>query len=175
VTGTTGPHNAALPFTLKRERQVIGSREIVTTTEKVHGLLRLHGDTLTIQWRVARSTDTIGTEIRTDEEVDPVREVTIPLAGIAGATVRQHWTDFFRGPRLILTAADLRAFEDIAGFAGLQLDHPARLTLRLRKPDRLAAHEFAAELQLALAERLLEARDVRGFVTQSRREEEKGD
>lgn len=153
------PHSAALPFSLKRGQQVVGTKEITTTTEVVHGILRLDGERLVIQWRVARSTDHVGFEIRTDQEVEAVREVTVPLAGIAAATVRQRWRDWPPGPRLILTAADLRAFEEIAGAAGLMLDHPAQLILPIRRTDRLAAQEFASELQLALAEHMLRAAD----------------
>jgi hypothetical protein len=57
----------------------------------------------------------------------------------------------------VLTAADLRAFEEVAGQAGLSLDHPAELALRLRSEDRAAGNEFVGELELALAERALAA------------------
>jgi hypothetical protein len=55
----------------------------------------------------------------------------------------------------VLTAADLRAFEEVAGAAGLSLDHPADLQLRLRRSDRALGVEFAGELELAIAEREL--------------------
>ena len=123
-----------------------------TTAETVHGLLRLEGDQLRIQWRVGRKTEHLGEEIRTDTEVEPVREIVVPLGGVAGAAVRRRRWDWLFGPRLILTAADLSAFEDLAGKGGLKLDHPAELVLRLRRADRLAAEEFGAELALAIAE-----------------------
>jgi hypothetical protein len=145
--------SAALPFMLARTQDVIGVSEITSTREKVHGLLRLDGDRLVIQWRVARSTDRVGARvIRTDLELEPVREVVLPLRSIAGAAVRWRWWEWPPGPRLLLVAADLRAFEEIAGAAGLRLDHPAELALRLRHSDRLAAREFAGELSLALAD-----------------------
>jgi hypothetical protein len=145
--------SAALPFMLARTQDVIGVSEITSTREKVHGLLRLDGDRLVIQWRVARSTDRVGARvIRTDHELEPVREVVLPLRSIAGAAVRWRWWEWPPGPRLLLVAADLRAFEEIAGAAGLRLDHPAELALRLRHSDRLAAREFAGELSLALAD-----------------------
>jgi hypothetical protein len=101
-------HAAALPFVLRRSHDVVGW-EVTSTKETIHGLLRLDGDVLHIQWRVARSTDHVGTTIRTDHEVEPVREVTIPLA------------------------------------------------LPLRGTDRTPGNEFAGELELALAERVLAA------------------
>ena len=79
-------------------------------------------------------------------------EVVVPLAAVAGAAVRWRWS-WPPGFYLILTAADLRAFEGVAGAAGLALDHPAELALRLRGADRALAAEFATELELALAER----------------------
>ena len=150
-------HSAALPFILKRSDDVIGV-EITSTRETVHGLLRLDGDRVYVQWRVARSTERVGWQIRTDREVEPVREAVIPLSAIAGATVRWQWR-WPPGPYLVLTAADLRAFEEVAGAAGLSLSHPAELALRLRGADRALGNEFAGELELALAERALAAAD----------------
>ncbi|HUQ81161.1 MAG TPA: hypothetical protein VM076_08490 [Gemmatimonadaceae bacterium] len=148
-------HSAALPFVLRRTHDVVG-REITSTSETIHGLLRLDGDSVHIQWRVARSTDHVGKTIRTDREVESVREVSIPLSAIAGASIRWRW-QWPPGQYLILTAADLRAFEEVAGAAGLSLDHPAELALPLRGADRTLGNEFAGELELALAERALAA------------------
>jgi len=150
------PHSAALPFVLHRSHDSVGIREITSTHETVHGLLRLEGDRIYVQWRVARSTDRVGMEIRTDREVEPVREVVLPLSAIAGATVRWRWK-WPPGPYLVLTAADLRVFEEVAGAAGLSLDHPAELALRLRRSDRELGTEFAGDLELAVAERALAA------------------
>jgi hypothetical protein len=149
------PHSAAVPFVLRRSNDVVGALTITSTTETVHGLLRLDGDRLVVQWRVARSTDHVGMEIRTDRQVEPVREVVVPLNAVAGAAVRWRWW-WPPGPYLVLTAADLRAFEAVAGAAGLSLDHPAELALRLRGADRTLGAEFAAELELAIAARELE-------------------
>jgi hypothetical protein len=73
---------------------------------------------------------------------------------VAGATVRRRWW-LPRNPQFVLRAADLRAFEEVAGEGGLRLDHPAELVLGLRRSDLLVAEEFAAELTLAVAERAL--------------------
>src|SRR5687767_8332236 len=111
-------HIAALPFFLRRSEDVIAKGEITSTAETVHGLLRLDGEQLVIQWRVARATDRIGSEIRTDRELDPVQEVSVPLNGVAGAAVRASWWPW-SGARLVLTAADLRAFEQVVGKGAL--------------------------------------------------------
>jgi hypothetical protein len=149
--------SAALPFTLRRSHDVVGIKEITSTTEKVHGLLRLTGDSLVIQWRVSRTTDRVGMEIRTEQELEEVREVVVPLSALAGARVRWHWFKWPPGQHLVLTASDLRAFEQAAGEAGLRLSHPAELVVRVRRGEVVAAQEFAGELELAVAERALRA------------------
>jgi hypothetical protein len=144
--------SAALPFNLRRSEDVLGSAEMTTTTERVHGLLRLDGDLLGIQWRLTRKTQTLGSEIRIDEEMEPVREIVLPLRAIAGARVRRPWWLFGTGLQLVLTASDLQAFDELAGEGGLKLAHPAEVVLRVRRRDALAAEEFTAEVALALAE-----------------------
>jgi hypothetical protein len=160
------PHSAALPFVLRRSSDVVGGLEITSTRETIHGLLRLDGDQLHIQWRVARSTDHVGMQIRTDKQVEPVREVVLPLSAVAGAAVRWRWR-WPPGLYLVLTAADLRAFEEVAGVAGLSLDHPAELELKLRGEDRAAGNEFVGELELALAERELAAAEGKSLPSSS--------
>lgn len=144
----------ALPFVLKRSDDVISGSKVTSTTERIHGLLRTDGESLVVQWRLARETDHIGAVIRTDHEYEPVREVSIPLSGIAGAAVRQRkWLWFRLRAEIVLTASDLRAFEEITGEAGLKLTHPAALTLPIPRSHELAALEFAADLNLLLVER----------------------
>jgi len=149
------PYTAVLPFFLRRSNDVVGITEITSTSERVHGLLRLEGDRLVVQWRVARETERVGMEIRTDHEVEPVREVVVPLAALGGAEVRATGLRRLLGPQVVLTAADLRAFEEIAGATGLRLAHPAALKLRILRSDHLLAQEFAGELNLAVAEHAL--------------------
>jgi len=146
---------AALPFFLKRSNDEFSGTGMTSTRETVHGLLRLEESKLVIQWRAARRIDVLDSEMRTEREFDAVQHIEIPLSGLAGATVRQRWWHWFTGPRIVLSASHLAAFEAIAGEAGLGLDHPAVLVLRLRRADRLVAEEFSAELALAIAERTL--------------------
>ena len=150
------PRSAALPFVLRRSNDVIAEAEITSTQETVHGLLVLQGDQVLIQWRVDRQIDRIGPEIRTDHEADPVREVVIPITGLASARLRSRWWQLFgRNRHLVLSAADLRTFEPFAGPGGLPLAHPGELIVGIRIADRGAAREFAGELDLALAEQAL--------------------
>jgi hypothetical protein len=149
-------HSAALPFTIRRNKDVIAGKEITSTRETVHGLLRLDGERVLIQWRTSRAIDRVGSEIRSDSEMEAVRELSLPLSALAGAEVRSSWLPWSR-PHLVLTAADLRAFESLAGKEGLQLKHPAQFEIRLRRDARFTALEFAGELELALADRALRA------------------
>ena len=130
---------------------------MTSTREIVHGLLRFDGEQLLIQWRTSRATDRLGAEIRTDRALDAVREVLLPLSALAEAKVRWLWRPWPPGSYLVLTAADLRAFENVAGEGGLRLQHPAELAIRLHGTARVAAREFAGEVELALAEQALQA------------------
>lgn len=153
-------HSHALPFVLTRNSEAMTGTAFSTTQETAHGLLRLEGERLVIQWRVARKTELMSvSEMKTDEEFEDVQEIVVPLDGVAGAVVRRRWWEFFRKPRIVLRASDLQAFEDLTGEDGLKLAHPAEIVLPVRRRDRLAAEEFAAELELAVAQRGLRAAD----------------
>lgn len=157
--------SAIMPFTLVRSSDVVGAREITSTRVSVHGLLRLTGEALVVQWRVARVTDRVGPQIRTDHEVEAVRQVELPLDAIAGAAVRSFWFRWPPGRYLVLTASDLRAFEEVVGQTGLRLEHPAELALPLRRRELAVAREFAGELELALADRTLRLAEQPGRLT----------
>jgi hypothetical protein len=153
-------HHAAVPFTLQRHKDVIAGREITSTRETVHGLLNLDGERVVIQWRTSRAIDRVGAEIRSDREVEPVRELSLPLSALAGAEVRWAWRPWPPGRYLVLTGADLRAFEELAGTEGLELKHPAQFEIRISNDSRFRALEFASELKLALADRALRAAET---------------
>ncbi|MCY4400216.1 MAG: hypothetical protein OXE96_12900 [Gemmatimonadetes bacterium] len=142
----------AVAFTLKRSSDLWDAEGgYESKTETAHGLLRLESDRLVIQWRLAVETEVYGATYETREEIEPVREIVILLDSVAGAFVPPpRWWHFGR-PKLVITASDLLAFEEVAGQQGLRLKHPAKLVLRIQRADRLAAEEFAAELALALA------------------------
>lgn len=153
-------HTAALPFILRREHGVVSGREITSTRDHLHGLLRLSGEQLVIQWRTTREISRVGREIRTDLELAPIREVAVPLSGLASARVRRVWRHWLPNEVLVLTATDLRAFDALTGEGdapGLVLEHPAEIVLEVRRSDRKLAREFASELRLAISENLLEA------------------
>ena len=143
---------SAVPFTVKRSSDLWDSKGYTTKTETAHGLVRLEADRLVIQWRLAVRTQSMGgSSWSTNDEIEPVRQIDVPLRDVAGATVARSRWGVLRAPRLTIAAADLVAFDDIAGGQGLKLKHPARLVLRIKRADRLAAEEFAAEVALAVA------------------------
>jgi hypothetical protein len=109
----------AFPFTLRRRNDVVGMELITSTRETTHGLLRFGEDGLRVQWRLSRATKHVGDAIRTDREIDPVQEAHVPASALAGAAVRWLWNRWPPGRYLVITAADFRAFEGVAGLAGL--------------------------------------------------------
>ena len=149
--------SAIVPFHIRRDHTVIRGPEITATRDDSHGLLRLDGQRLVAQWTTVRETTRVGSTMQADRELGPVQSLSLPLLGLASARVR--WRVFPWPPRwqLLLQAADLQAFRALADEAGLPLDHPAELVLDLRRIDRGLARQFAAELDLALAEAALEA------------------
>lgn len=148
--------SATLPFTILRDKGVIAGKEMTSTRETVHGLLRLDGERVLIQWRTSRAIDRVGSEIRSDSEMEEVRELSLPLSALASAEVRSSWLPWSR-LRVVLTGADLRAFESLAGNEGLQLKHPAQFDIRVSRDARADALEFVSELEFALADLALRA------------------
>lgn len=158
---------AAVPFSIRRSRDEFSATSFSSTIETAHGLLRLDGDQIIVQWRMARKTESYSSaSIKTDEDMEPVREVVIPLDAVATAFVRKRWWEFWKGPQVVLTAADLQAFDEIVGEEGLRLSHPAEMVVGIRRRDLVLAEEFTAELTLAVAElaagRFRESRRLQG-------------
>jgi hypothetical protein len=153
---------SVLPFHLSRSDDVVSFAEVFSTSEKIHGVLRLEAEALVVQWSTARETQRVGLVIETERTLAPVREVRLPLAALGGASLaRPLWRWPPLGTVLRLRAADLHAFAALAGEAGLVLEHPAELTLGIQRRDRTLAREFAAELEMALAEQALGALEGR--------------
>ena len=143
---------ATVPFVVSRENGVVRGFSVTATRELTHGLLRLAGGRMVVQWSTARETSRAGWEISVDHEQLPVEETVMPLEGLAGARIRWRLLPWPPRWQLVLDAADLRTFERVAGALRLPLSHPAELVLDLRSADRPVAREFLADLDLALAE-----------------------
>jgi hypothetical protein len=149
------PRATTLPFQISRSNDAFEGGTVTSTAEKVHGLLSLKESQLTVEWRLERTVNTVGRVIREDREMEAVRQVTVPITGIASAVLRASRWPWSRASRLVLTAADLHSFESISGPVGLRLEHPAQLILEIRPADRTAAQEFAADVEMALADQAM--------------------
>lgn len=149
----------ALPFTVRRKKDVINFFGITSTHETMRGLLRVEGDKVVLQWRTERKIDRVGWTLGTEREFDAVREVTLPVSVIADATVHSHWWWPFR-KYLVLTGVDLRAFETLLIDEALPIAHPAELVVRIDRGASANAREFATELRLVLADRAIQAAET---------------
>jgi hypothetical protein len=156
---------SAVPFLIRRMHSAIRGPEITATREEFHGLLRLSDGHLVFQWSTSREISRVGREILVSRDLGPVREVSLPVRGLAGAQVRWRFLPWPPRWQLVLRAADLQAFRALAGEAALLLEHPAELVLELRRSDRALAREFAAELDFALAEASLQAAEEQDQLT----------
>lgn len=143
------PARAAFPFVLTRSDQVFGE-ETRITTETLQGLLVLQGGQLQVQWRREQQTNRYGMEVRSDRAIDPVRATAVPLGALSSARLEERW--WRRGAWLVIMAADLAAFDGVAGADGLQLDHPGELRVPVARAAREQARSFVSELEYALAE-----------------------
>jgi hypothetical protein len=148
---------ATLPFQLSDDHQVIANGTVTQTEERRHGVLRLEGDTLVVQWRVEREIQRIGAEIRTDTERAGMRDVPVPVRLLGDARLRTRGRWWWRRWELVLTARDLVAFDRLAGDDGFAFEHPAELVLPVRVSDVELARDFASEVELAIAEEALAA------------------
>lgn len=154
------PRLATLPFELTRDHQVIAAGTVTTTEERRHGVLRLEGELLHVQWRVERQVQQIGPEIRTDVQHDGLREVPVPVRLLGDARVRRRGRLWWKRTELVLTARDLVAFDGLAGPEGFDFTHPAELALPVRTNNLELAREFALEVELAIADLALRAAEA---------------
>lgn len=145
-----------LPFVFRSSDDRIGSDGISSTAERLDGLLVIDEAQLRVQWRRSRKIERVGlTEVRTDTETDPVGEVLIDLTRLGSAQMRRVWLRWPPGWYVALTARDLKVLEPLARTGGIPLDHPAELLLPVRRKMLDLAREFVAELNLAVADRIL--------------------
>ena len=154
------PQTSALPFVITRAREQASGPEVIAIREELHGLLRIEGTHLVVQWRLARERTRVGREGAGQREQEPVREVAIPLAALANARVQRSgrwWSK--KQTSLVLTASDLRAFAPLAGIGGPTPEHPGELVVPIRPEDEGAVSAFTTELEMALAEQTLRALD----------------
>ncbi len=69
------PFFATLPFTLRRSTDAFTISSMTTTTETVHGLLRLEGEDVTVQWRLFAADVELAIAERTLARADEARRL----------------------------------------------------------------------------------------------------
>jgi hypothetical protein len=132
-----------VPFSV-RWRSYERARNLVTRSE-VYGLLILEPDALVLQYRLQHhhSQGWVPLPARPDSGVVEAR---IPLEALRSARLVRGWWR----TRMVLSAADLRAFE---GLPGLVRD---QLVLTIDRAHRTDAADLASSVELALTTRLLD-------------------
>ena len=128
-----------IPFMLRRATQAPPTYTRIVT--RVNGLIGLDEDGLVLQSR-----ETVAIQWPPSEKESEVRVDHIPLAAIRRAELRRGW---FR-TRLVLFAADLRAFEPFRSWL-----RRSELALSIPRGERAAAADLASSIELALSTRLL--------------------
>ncbi|HEU4455941.1 MAG TPA: hypothetical protein VFR81_22940 [Longimicrobium sp.] len=135
----------AVPFKHRRSESVMSSDWKQTVT-RVSGLAWMEDEAVVLQYRT-RVTVTSGATSNLPQTTESeVREHRVPLAALRSARVVGGWW----WPRIVLAAADLRAFDGfpVARGAGEEL------SLRISLGHRGDAADLASSIELALANRL---------------------
>jgi len=131
-----------IPFILRR-----GAHDPATfayTVDQVEGLIGADEGGLVLQFR--ESTHTYASAQPRPPRESELRELRIPLGALRRVDLRRGW---FR-TRLVLAAADLRAFEPFKPWL-----NQGELVLAIPRAERGAAADLASSIELALANRLL--------------------
>jgi len=132
-----------IPFRLSR-----GSTDPATfvyTVTKVNGLIGMDEDGLALQFR-EKITQTGAWPAREPTE-SGLQVMHIPLGALRRAVLRRGWFH----TKLVLAAADLRAFEPLRSW----LSGSGELALTIPRAERAAAADLASSIELALSTRLL--------------------
>ncbi len=140
----------ALPFRLRVvEPAVAVRRNAVDTTEsRLHGLARLDGSTLRLEWSgTVESTVVRGPEVRIERRELPVSGLEVPVQELARVELRGRW---FR-PRLVLRPVRLDGLAAVPSATG------GTLTLWIERRDWALAGELAASLEVEMADAALRA------------------
>jgi len=135
----------AVPFKHRRSKSVMAADWSRMVT-RVAGLAWLEDDDLVLQYRVSETVTSGATSnlpVTTESEVGEHR---VPLAALRSARVAGGWW----WPRIVLAAADLRAFDGFPVPRGAGEE----LSLRISLAHRSDAADLASTLELALANRL---------------------
>jgi len=114
----------------------------------LHGVMRLEGDHLVIEWSGTRHVSEAGRgTARSAVEQLPVSRATIPVASLGRVTLRRHWWR----RRLEIASADLSALQAIP------TARAGRVVLEITRADRHLAADLVSQIELAAADHALAA------------------
>ncbi|MFL5541032.1 MAG: hypothetical protein ACJ8J0_18735 [Longimicrobiaceae bacterium] len=131
-----------IPFRLSRAEYQ--RRPYAYLVIEVNGLIGMDEDGLVLQYREKTTQPQKWALPPTETDVQVVH---IPLAALRRVVVRGRWF----GVKLVLAAADLRAFEPFRAW----LTPNGELRLTIPRAERAAAADLASSIELALSTRLL--------------------
>jgi len=140
-----------LPFTLK----VAGdsqykTRDVREIRYQVHGVARLDGGALVLQWSGERYiTEIKGPEVSERVEALPVTTLRIPGAGLGLIERRGRWR-----PRVEVVVTDLALLEGVPGAAR------GRLALVIARRDTALADEFISNVRVVMADAAIAAAEA---------------
>ena len=145
-----------VPFTIRvpGDSRVGKWGDVSTTKHRVHGLARLEGDALVLEWSGTIEHQYIGLEVRTERVPLPVRRLAIPVRLIRAIDLEGGWWR----PRIELRVSALEALGELPG---VEQD---RARLKVSRRDRGAAGELVAAVEMALADRALAEAERRSLI-----------
>ncbi len=115
---------------------------------RLHGVLRLAGDKLVLEWSGTRHLSEAGRgSARSVTEPVPVSRVVLPVASLGRIALRQRWWR----PRIELVSNDL------AAVAGVPSARGGRIELAIARSDRHSAADLISRIELAAADHALAA------------------
>ena len=132
-----------IPFTLRRVAHE--PRTYTRTGTELAGLLGMDHDALVLQYRERTQRWQGGVALSEPTESE-LREVRVPVAAVRRVRLRRGWLR----TRLVIAAADLRAFEPFSAWL-----IGSELVLTVPRAERAAAADLASSVELALSTRLL--------------------
>jgi hypothetical protein len=114
----------------------------VSTSFRVHGLLRLEGEQLVIQWGGTVQVQEVGLlSLQDESEVLPIEQVVVPVSDLYRATLAGGWWR----PRLKLEAREL------AALGAVPSEQYGRVEFWYARHDRMVAVEMADAINEAIA------------------------
>ena len=131
------------PFSLRRV--TYDPATFIRNDTQLTGLLGMERDELVLQYRERNVRSQGGLPLKEPGESE-VHEVRLPVGAIRRVELRRGWLR----TRLVLAAADLRAFEPLS-----QWLTESELVLSIPRAERTAAADLASSVELALSTRLL--------------------